>query len=72
VPAELPVPTRPCAKCKEVFPADTEHFYRRASYRDGLAPECKGCMDARTKAWFRANRAYWAAYVRRRRALARA
>ena len=35
--------TRPCSKCKDVFPATAEHFFRHTQTKDGLHSWCKPC-----------------------------
>lgn len=52
-----------CSKCFETKPRD--EFYRQAGTRDGLRPDCKACVSARRKAWYRENRVREIARVRR-------
>ena len=40
-----------CKDCGAEKPANTEHFYRAKTSRDGLQPYCKQCHKARGKKW---------------------
>ena len=37
--------TKCCTKCKTVFPATTEYFYKNSSGKFGLTPRCKSCVN---------------------------
>ena len=39
-----------CQECERTFPANTEHFWRNASYADGLWVECKECANTKARA----------------------
>lgn len=47
-------PEKPCSKCGECWPADTEFFYRQAGRPDGLGSMCKACY-AETPSMIRRN-----------------
>jgi hypothetical protein len=45
-----------CTKCKGIFPATTEYFYKRAACKSGLVYECKGCSKQRSKRHYENNK----------------
>lgn len=42
-----------CSRCQAT--KASESFHNRADQKDGLAPQCKDCSNARRKAWREAN-----------------
>lgn len=68
-------PTKRCRLCGGEFPATPEHFYVRASSRDGFRNECKACLKKLNKARYAANpekyiakqRQYWKTHREARR-----
>ena len=47
------VPLKRCPSCKEEFPATLEFFYRTRRNKDGLAPYCKACQNAKAREYYR-------------------
>jgi len=45
-----------CTKCKKTYPYTDEFFTKCKKTKSGLAPKCKSCHAAITKAYMRSNR----------------
>jgi len=44
--------TKTCTKCKSVFPATLEYFYKNKGGKYGVTPRCKPCVNEDNKAGF--------------------
>lgn len=42
---EKAMPDKTCTKCKQVFPATLEFFYKQSSGKYGVTPRCKSCVN---------------------------
>lgn len=38
------IPQKHCSKCKQLFPATNEYFYKNNQQPSGLSPRCKSCI----------------------------
>jgi hypothetical protein len=54
--------TKACTRCRKIFPATTEYFYKNGHY---LTSRCKSCIDKIHALWVEAHRAQVAANQRR-------
>lgn len=43
------VPNKICRKCKQVFPATDEYFYKHPNSKYGVTPRCKSCVNEDNK-----------------------
>lgn len=51
-PAMTPIiPSKPCIKCGQDFPATNEYFHKSKSCTSGIVNICKGCHNKANKQW---------------------